>query len=131
MADEVDGMLDDWSLCRTRYDDMSFVVGTITGDRKARFRDGTLMTTSLLVTPVDDPAEGATIETLNSRYRLGMQAKDVSLQAFLYAASLHGVVIGPDGEPVERIDATLTTAEGDKQVAFDAKTMAGVAITFD
>ena len=105
MTDEdVDGVLDDWSPCRSGTG--WFVVGYITDDRKGRFYDGELITTSRLITPGEDLAEGVIAETLNSRYRLGSRATEVSMDAFLYAASLGGSIIGPDGEPIESMTSS-------------------------
>lgn len=59
---EIDGHLEDWSPCSNPFD-LDFVVGIVTGDRKERFPDGTLMTTSLLTTPRKDLEAGAIIET--------------------------------------------------------------------
>ena len=103
-SNDIDGLLGAWSPCRTRTG-IYFVVGTITGDRNGRFLDGTLMTTSMLKTPGEDLVDGMVVETLNSRYRLGSRATEVTLDAFLYAASLDGHVIGLDGKPVEEMAA--------------------------
>lgn len=91
----IDGILDDWSPCRNSLG-MYCIVGIVTGDRKDRFRGGELITTSRIRTLPDDLAEGVVVETLNSRYRLGQRAVQITLDAFLYAASVGTKVIGPD-----------------------------------
>ena len=119
--DEIDGVLNRWSPCRSGS--AWFVVCVITGDRKGRFRDGALISTSVLVTPVDQLAEGVIIETLHSRYRLGPRATQVGMGAFLCAANSGGFVIGPDGEPVGEMAAAaapnewLSIPESDSDVA--------------
>lgn len=72
---DADAMLDDWVKC-TVVGGAQFVVGTVSGDAKGRFRDGTTMSTSALVTDDEGIVEGAVVETLNSRYLLGQEATD-------------------------------------------------------
>lgn len=94
-----DAILDDWSLCVARGT-LYFMVGRARADSKHRFADGELMTISLLRRPRADVVEGAVVETLNTRYLLGKAAAEVSFDAFLYAGSLGGHPIGPDGVEV-------------------------------
>ena len=96
---EHDAILDDWSLCVARGT-LFFIVGRARGDSKLRFADGELMTTSLLRTPREDVVEGAVVQTLNTRYLLAKPATEVSFDAFMYAGSVGGHPIGPDGEEV-------------------------------
>lgn len=108
MQNKIDGLLDNWSPCRGPGD-VTFVVGNISGDRKGRFRDGTLMGTSMLTTSGENLAEGMIVETLNSRYQLGKRATQVPLATFLYAASLAAYVIGPDNHPIKSINLKTPT----------------------
>lgn len=50
--------------------------GNIFGDSKQRFRDGTRIHTSYIVTPSDEWKEGAVVKTRNSTYLLGTPYKE-------------------------------------------------------
>jgi hypothetical protein len=115
LGQEIDGHLEDWSPCSNPFD-LDFVVGIVTGDRKERFPDGTLMTTSMLTTPRNGLEAGAIIETQNSRYRLGRRASEVTSDAFLYAAGLNSWVIGPDDEPVRQMSVVAKSEDGPKEM---------------
>ena len=96
-----DGTLDQWSPCIVPRHGWMFVVGTITGDRKGRFGDGTLMATSLIEAPLESLDEGLVVATMNSRYLLGQRMDEPGAEQWLYAASLQGAVLDGDNRPVE------------------------------
>jgi hypothetical protein len=74
----------------------------VTGDRKLRFEDDTMMSTSMLMTPASEIGEGMVVTTLNSRYLLARRA-EVTIRHMVYASDVGCVPIGPDGEPVTEI----------------------------
>ena len=65
---EYDAVLGDWIICPLPGGDCYFLAGRVTGDRKARHRDGDYITTSLVVSP--DIADGRVVQTLDGRYLL-------------------------------------------------------------
>lgn len=71
---DFDADLDDWILISWPGALRAWVVvGTVRNDRKRRFRSGTQIHTSKILTPLDQIEEGAIVQTLNTRYRLGAQ----------------------------------------------------------
>ena len=70
---DYDAELDRWLLAETAQSEEFFLFGIVRGDRKRRFRDGALIRTSILQTPLSGIAGGRIVETLNSRYLLGDQ----------------------------------------------------------
>jgi len=69
MEEDINGLLDDWRV-EIASDGYAVLVGKITGDTKGRFTDGTVMHTSRITTS-DPIREGAVVQTLNSKYKLG------------------------------------------------------------
>lgn len=67
---DADAMLDDW-VPFNFADGRAVIVGTVSGDRKRRFRDGATMSASVLSTPRPALVAGVIVETANSRYLLG------------------------------------------------------------
>lgn len=70
----------EWDLIPTgRLEEWTFfqgvIYGTIYDDKLKRFRDGTEIRTSLVVSTAKDRKEGRVIETRNSRYLLGKKFK--------------------------------------------------------
>lgn len=67
--DTYDAILADWSICELPGNRV-FLVGKVTGDRERRSRDGTYITTSVVIRPIDAIADGHVVKTMNSRYLL-------------------------------------------------------------
>lgn len=77
LADPI-ATIDDWSAAIK--DGRTVVIGTISGDPQERFKDGDLIHTSTVVTPnLKDEAlaDGMTISTRNTRYKLGRRVAKV------------------------------------------------------
>jgi hypothetical protein len=65
---DYDAELEDWRVIVTRSG--LVLTGRVYGDRNRRFADGTMIHTSLVVTPLGAIEAGQTVTTLNSRYWL-------------------------------------------------------------
>lgn len=63
------GRLEEWTFSHGR------IWGIIYEDKLKRFRDGTEIRTSTVVSPAKDRKEGRVVETRNSRYLLGKKFK--------------------------------------------------------
>lgn len=76
-----DAVLHHWCLAGYRSPDdvQAVLIGVITADRKGRFDNGRWIMTSVLVSPLDQIAEGAIVQTLNSRYLLGEPLASVAI----------------------------------------------------
>lgn len=70
---QFDAVLHHWCLAGYRSPDdvQAVLIGVVAGDRSGRFANGRWIMTSLLVSPLDQIAEGTIVQTLNSRYLLG------------------------------------------------------------
>ena len=108
-----DGELDEWLPCKDAEDGFLFIVGTITSDRKQRFADGALMTTSFIRADLSELIEGAVIATLNSLYLLRLRANRPTLDAFVYAASLGGTCLDGKNQPVTSFTIPTTIGSTD------------------
>ncbi|WP_338501457.1 hypothetical protein V6R86_01610 [Sphingomonas kaistensis] len=64
-----DATLRNWIICELP-DGRRFLAGKVSGDRKGHFREGTYITTSLIVSPVETIADHNVVDTLNGRYLL-------------------------------------------------------------
>lgn len=67
-----DATLSNWIICELS-DGRRFLAGKVTGDRRGREREGAYITTSLIVSPGYEIADGNVIETTNSRYLLSQR----------------------------------------------------------
>lgn len=67
--EDYDAILSNWILC-TVPSGAVFLAGRIDADRKGRFADGRYISTSLLVSPVEEIVDRNIVQTLNSRYLL-------------------------------------------------------------
>jgi hypothetical protein len=75
-APDFDAELHDWVLVPwPRYRDVYVIAGAVIGDRKGRFADGRGIQTSMILTPIKHIAEGTIVQTLNTRYRLGVRRR--------------------------------------------------------
>jgi hypothetical protein len=109
-----DGELDEWLPFTDAPDGFLFIVGTVTSDRKQRFANGALMTTSFIRADLSELIEGAVIATLNSVYFLHRRANRPSFDAFLYAASLGGTCLDGDNQPFTSFAIANTTGSADQ-----------------
>ena len=75
-APDVDAELHNWVLVPwPGYGDVYVLVGEVIGDRKGRFADGRGIQTSMILTPIEHIDEGSVVQTLNTRYRLGIRQR--------------------------------------------------------
>jgi len=75
MMYEVTGRLESWHIDNIFP---NIIWGFIYGDAKRRWKDGTRIHTSYIVTPTEEWIEGAEIKTQNSVYLLGKRMKSTA-----------------------------------------------------
>lgn len=70
---EHDAVIDQWFVVRVKFEQAEafHIVGTVWGDRQARFRNGRMIQTSVILTALAEIGRNCTVRTINSTYLLG------------------------------------------------------------
>lgn len=113
-ANEFDAELRGW--WRHRINGFLVLVGAVFGDRKRRWPDGRLISTSVLLSK--NPREGAIVKTMNSRYLL-VGPENLEARKLMPESSTTGwdAVLGP----VHRIQINRRLNESlRRQIDFDS-----------
>lgn len=75
----ITGLINDWYIVTSKRKNL--IRGSVYHDIRNRWPDGMLILTSEVTTNKEELKEGTVVETLNSRYLLGISASDMSDRA--------------------------------------------------